>query len=102
MKSYTDKLEKYAIPHLGGFIVSKLATRDFEKWIEILKDNHKSSVVLGVYNTVFGVMSFCVKQGWIKRNILRGEPVTNLPKWKKRVNVPPTEQVHMLVDARIS
>ena len=99
--SYTNKIELYA-PYLAEMrlVGSKQKQPRLSQNGSTSSERHYAAeTVHGAYQTVFGVMSFAVSQGWIKRNILRDDPIKNLPRLSKRANIP-RQRGHTTPDQR--
>ena len=101
INTYTNKIEDSILPYLAKTPLSDLnkSNRAFAKWIDELRESYAGHTVQGAYQTAYGIMSFAVSQGWIKRNILRDDPLKNLPRLPKRKKIPSTESWQRLVNS---
>ena len=99
--NYTNRSEDLILPYLAKTRLSDLNKNNhaFRKWIDELREHYAPNTVNGAHRTAYTIMSFAVSQGWIKRNILRDDPLKNVPRLTKRAKIPANEDIQRLINA---
>jgi integrase len=98
LRHYLYKLDHYAVPRLGARRLSELRKLDFQKFVDELREHLAPRTVHGIYGGVYACLTFAVGQGWLKRNILRDDPI-KLPHISKRKKVPSLADIQTLINA---
>jgi integrase len=98
LRSYVYRLDHYVVPRLGARRLSELRKPDFQRFFDDLRERYAPRTVHGIYGGVYACLTFAVGQGWLKRNILRDDPI-KLPRLAKRADIPSTENLQSLINA---
>lgn len=87
LRSLRSNLDNMICPKFGHRLLTEITTHEVEEWLRGLAVTRKASTIKRYERVLSAVLQFSVRKRWIKRNLLRDDPV-RLPAAKKRqVNV---------------
>lgn len=84
---YESDMRNGFLPAFGARNVASITAEELSAWVEKLRERYSAHSIHGHYIGVSTFLSFCVRQKWVKRNVLRDQPI-KLPPKPKRTAVP--------------
>ncbi len=73
--NYELRMRLYAVPHLGRIKLVDLTRIQVQQWVNDLAEKHAPTSVRTTAATFKMMLQFSVRSGWLKRNVMRDDPV---------------------------
>jgi integrase len=95
VRSY--QLNKHVRQSLGALRLADIDSAILQKFIDKQREAYAAATVRHIHNTLYSLLDFGVGNKWLKRNIMRDEPL-KLPSTSQRAKVPTIADIKRLLE----
>lgn len=98
LKGYIGKGYHARTSPIGRKKVAQLTHEDLREFFDTARGTLAAGSLHAVHHAIFATLQMCIRKRWVRRNVLRDEPVS-LPIRTKRLAVPTRKEIGKLLNA---